>query len=133
MFSVFFFIVFSFSYGSHSHFLVTSVYLHGNGATYLPDNVSVPAIIAFGDSLLDPGNNNRLMTMTKANFPPYGKDFVGGKPTGRFTNGKTLGDFLGTYSFACFLLSSCDYFNVHKRRIQDKCCVLQIMQNLMLT
>ncbi|XP_022039405.1 GDSL esterase/lipase At5g42170 [Helianthus annuus] len=94
MFSVYFFIIFSFSYGSHSHFLVTSVYLHGNGATYLPDNVSVPAIIAFGDSLLDPGNNNRLMTFTKANFPPYGKDFVGGKPTGRFTNGKTLGDFL---------------------------------------
>ncbi|KAJ0568586.1 putative triacylglycerol lipase [Helianthus annuus] len=104
MFSVYFFIIFSFSYGSHSHFLVTSVYLHGNGATYLPDNVSVPAIIAFGDSLLDPGNNNRLMTFTKANFPPYGKDFVGGKPTGRFTNGKTLGDFLGTYSFACSLL-----------------------------
>ncbi|XP_076949244.1 GDSL esterase/lipase At5g42170-like [Bidens hawaiensis] len=75
--------------------LLASLYLHGNnGTSYLPDNVSVPAIIAFGDSLMDPGNNNFLNTMTKANFPPYGKDFVGRKPTGRFTNGKTLGDFL---------------------------------------
>ncbi|KAK1441039.1 hypothetical protein QVD17_06875 [Tagetes erecta] len=75
--------------------LVASLYFQGNnGTTYLPDNVSVPAIIALGDSLLDSGNNNYIKTLTKANFPPYGKDFVGGKPTGRFTNGKTLGDFL---------------------------------------
>ncbi|KAI3776499.1 hypothetical protein L1987_46284 [Smallanthus sonchifolius] len=75
--------------------LVASLYIHGNdGTTYLPDDAFVPAIIAFGDSLLDPGNNNYLKTLTKANFPPYGKDFLGGKPTGRFTNGKTLGDFL---------------------------------------
>ncbi|KAI3725503.1 hypothetical protein L1987_65293 [Smallanthus sonchifolius] len=75
--------------------LVASLYIHDtNGTTYLPNGVLVPAVIAFGDSLLDPGNNNYLMTLTKANFPPYGKDFVGGKPTGRFTNGKTLGDFL---------------------------------------
>ncbi|XP_071696508.1 GDSL esterase/lipase At5g42170-like [Rutidosis leptorrhynchoides] len=72
-----------------------SLYFHCyRGSTYLPDNVYVPAIIAFGDSLMDPGNNNHINTLTKANFPPYGKDFVGGKPTGRFTNGKIIGDFL---------------------------------------
>nr|GEW93197.1 GDSL esterase/lipase At5g42170-like [Tanacetum cinerariifolium] len=65
------------------------------GTSYLPKNVYVPAIIAFGDSLMDPGNNNFLNTFTKANFPPYGKDFLGGKATGRFTNGKIIGDYLG--------------------------------------
>ncbi|KAI3724497.1 hypothetical protein L2E82_36277 [Cichorium intybus] len=72
------------------------VFLYFNcigGTIYLPKNVSVPAIIAFGDSLLDVGNNNYITTMTKSNFLPYGKDFVGGKPTGRFSNGKTLADF----------------------------------------
>ncbi|GJT01863.1 GDSL esterase/lipase-like protein, partial [Tanacetum coccineum] len=64
------------------------------GTSYLPKNVYVPAILAFGDSLMDPGNNNFLNTFTKANFPPYGKDFLGGKATGRFTNGKIIGDYL---------------------------------------
>lgn len=78
--------------------LYTSLYFHCNkGTVYLPKNVSVAAIIAFGDSLLDVGNNNYINTMTKSNFLPYGKDFVGGKPTGRFSNGKTLADFFGTF------------------------------------
>ncbi|KAL8211503.1 hypothetical protein R6Q57_005940 [Mikania cordata] len=75
--------------------LFTVLFMHGNnGTNYVPDNVFVTAIITFGDSLLDSGNNNYLKTLTKANFSPYGKDFVGGKATGRFTNGKTLGDIL---------------------------------------
>uniref|UniRef100_A0A7N0T4J7 Uncharacterized protein n=1 Tax=Kalanchoe fedtschenkoi TaxID=63787 RepID=A0A7N0T4J7_KALFE len=53
-----------------------------------------PALIAFGDSILDPGNNNHFKTVTKANFPPYGKDFEGGVATGRFSNGKIPSDFL---------------------------------------
>ncbi|XP_071700530.1 GDSL esterase/lipase At5g42170-like [Rutidosis leptorrhynchoides] len=65
-----------------------------NGATNLPKDVVVPAVIAFGDSVLDPGNNNYINTVTKANFPPYGKDFIGRKPTGRFGNGKIISDFL---------------------------------------
>uniref|UniRef100_A0A251SDS7 Putative zinc finger, CCHC-type n=1 Tax=Helianthus annuus TaxID=4232 RepID=A0A251SDS7_HELAN len=57
-----------------------------------PKNNSLPAVIAFGDSFADSGNNNFRVTLVKANFYPYGKDFMGGKPTGRFTNGKTLAD-----------------------------------------
>ncbi|KAJ0484252.1 putative triacylglycerol lipase [Helianthus annuus] len=57
-----------------------------------PKNNSLPAVIAFGDSFADSGNNNFRVTLAKANFYPYGKDFMGGKPTGRFTNGKTLAD-----------------------------------------
>eukprot|EP00253_Pinus_taeda_P005741 PITA_05741 len=52
----------------------------------------VPAIYFFGDSTVDPGNNNELVTVAKANFPPYGRDFIDHKPTGRFTNGKLVTD-----------------------------------------
>ncbi|KAG6404406.1 hypothetical protein SASPL_136652 [Salvia splendens] len=52
------------------------------------------AIYAFGDALLDPGNNNNLPTVCRANHKPYGLDFPGRSPTGRFTNGKLPGDML---------------------------------------
>ncbi|MQL90390.1 hypothetical protein Taro_022985 [Colocasia esculenta] len=54
----------------------------------------VPAVIVFGDSIMDPGNNNRLKTVVKCDFPPYGKDFVSHRPTGRFCNGKIPTDFV---------------------------------------
>uniref|UniRef100_A0A7C8YMJ6 Triacylglycerol lipase n=1 Tax=Opuntia streptacantha TaxID=393608 RepID=A0A7C8YMJ6_OPUST len=60
----------------------------------LPPNVTVPALFGFGDSIIDPGNNNHLNTLIKCNFPPYGKDFMGGIPTGRFSNGKIPTDLL---------------------------------------
>ncbi|CAM8919538.1 unnamed protein product [Rhodiola kirilowii] len=53
----------------------------------------VPAIITFGDSLVDVGNNNRLPTVFKANYLPYGRDFFHHRPTGRFCNGKLAIDF----------------------------------------
>ncbi|CAN0853650.1 GDSL esterase/lipase At1g29670 [Linum grandiflorum] len=53
----------------------------------------VPCFFIFGDSLNDCGNNNDLDTVAKANYKPYGIDFPGG-PTGRFTNGRTIVDFL---------------------------------------
>lgn len=56
----------------------------------------VPAMFIFGDSAVDAGNNNHLETILKANFPPYGRDFVSHKPTGRFCNGKLASDFTGT-------------------------------------
>ncbi|GLJ48092.1 hypothetical protein SUGI_1015380 [Cryptomeria japonica] len=55
-----------------------------------------PAIMVFGDSTLDPGNNNNINTPAKANFPPYGRDFPGRIPTGRFTNGKLSSDYLAS-------------------------------------
>ncbi|KAL5975061.1 hypothetical protein ACLOJK_031737 [Asimina triloba] len=52
----------------------------------------VPALIIFGDSTNDVGNNNNLDTLVKANFPPYGRDF-NHTATGRFCNGKLATDF----------------------------------------
>ncbi|KAL5988036.1 hypothetical protein ACLOJK_035799 [Asimina triloba] len=54
----------------------------------------VPAIIVFGDSSVDAGNNNGIKTFLKSNFEPYGRDFEGGQPTGRFCNGKIATDFI---------------------------------------
>ncbi|XWS20204.1 hypothetical protein CRYUN_Cryun31cG0079800 [Craigia yunnanensis] len=52
----------------------------------------VPAIITFGDSVVDVGNNDYLPTILKANYPPYGRDFANQKPTGRFCDGKLATD-----------------------------------------
>ncbi|KAK9068941.1 hypothetical protein SSX86_013057 [Deinandra increscens subsp. villosa] len=65
-----------------------------DGRIILRKNVSVSAVLVFGDSFVDQGNNNYINTLAKANYPPYGKDSPDGKPTGRFSNGKTLSDFL---------------------------------------
>ncbi|XP_004516440.1 GDSL esterase/lipase At2g03980-like [Cicer arietinum] len=56
----------------------------------------IPAIYVFGDSLVDSGNNNYLPLNSNAKFLPYGIDF-GGKPTGRYTNGKTVVDYLAIH------------------------------------
>ena len=67
------------------------------GKVEKPFNNSVPAIFVFGDSTADPGNNNFVSTIFKGNFPPYGRDFPGQVPTGRFTNGRLVSDFIGNY------------------------------------
>lgn len=61
-----------------------------------------PAIFVFGDSLSDSGNNNKLVTVAKANYYPNGIDFPDG-PTGRFCNGFTTIDHIGTYDENCFV------------------------------
>ncbi|KAK6120643.1 hypothetical protein DH2020_045618 [Rehmannia glutinosa] len=57
-------------------------------------SAKVPAIIVFGDSSVDAGNNNQVPTIARSNFEPYGRDFAGGKPTGRFSNGRIATDFV---------------------------------------
>ncbi|KVH96873.1 Lipase, GDSL [Cynara cardunculus var. scolymus] len=54
----------------------------------------LPCYFIFGDSLVDSGNNNELMTAAKANYKPYGVDFPQGV-NGRFTNGRTIADIIG--------------------------------------
>ncbi|KAG5546601.1 hypothetical protein RHGRI_018696 [Rhododendron griersonianum] len=57
-------------------------------------NAKVSSIIVFGDSTVDAGNNNNISTILKSNFEPYGRDFEGKKPTGRFSNGRIATDFI---------------------------------------
>ncbi|KAK1264458.1 GDSL esterase/lipase APG [Acorus gramineus] len=56
------------------------------------DTKLVPAIITFGDSSVDVGNNDYVKTVFRADFPPYGRDFKNHQPTGRFCNGKLATD-----------------------------------------
>ncbi|KAI3755895.1 hypothetical protein L1987_55704 [Smallanthus sonchifolius] len=57
-------------------------------------HAKVPLIIVFGDSSVDAGNNNHMVTIAKSNFQPYGCDFYGSRPTGRFSNGRIATDFI---------------------------------------
>ncbi|KAI4330314.1 hypothetical protein MLD38_028612 [Melastoma candidum] len=61
------------------------------------DGLGQGASFIFGDSLVDAGNNNYLPTLSRANIRPNGIDFAasGGTPTGRYTNGRTIGDIVG--------------------------------------
>ncbi|KAF6167320.1 hypothetical protein GIB67_043181 [Kingdonia uniflora] len=61
--------------------------------TALCNAVPVQAMFVFGDSLIDPGNNNNLKSLASANYLPHGIDFSEG-PTGRFCNGGTMADHL---------------------------------------
>ncbi|XP_010243766.1 PREDICTED: GDSL esterase/lipase 6 isoform X2 [Nelumbo nucifera] len=57
----------------------------------------IPAIYTFGDSILDAGNNRfNKNCSAQADFPPYGSSFFH-QPTGRFTNGRTVVDFLSQF------------------------------------
>ncbi|KAK1435906.1 hypothetical protein QVD17_01679 [Tagetes erecta] len=54
---------------------------------------TLSANFVFGDSLVEVGNNNYITSLSKANYVPNGIDF--GRPTGRYTNGRTIVDILG--------------------------------------
>uniref|UniRef100_A0ACD5VUZ2 Uncharacterized protein n=1 Tax=Avena sativa TaxID=4498 RepID=A0ACD5VUZ2_AVESA len=58
----------------------------------------VPCMYIFGDSLVDNGNNNNILSLARANYRPYGVDFPdGAAPPGRFTNGRTMVDLLADH------------------------------------
>ncbi|GAB4845096.1 hypothetical protein Ancab_038502 [Ancistrocladus abbreviatus] len=74
----------------------------------------VPAMFAFGDSLIDVGNNNYLNSAAKSNYWPYGCDFAGG-PTGRFCNGKTVVDIISELLGLAYLPAFADPAAVRAR------------------
>jgi hypothetical protein len=95
--------------GLVASFLTISIQVHliivgatAAGDVVQPSKMSkqVPAMYVFGDSTLDVGNNNYLpgADVPRANMPLYGVDYPGSKPTGRFSNGYNVADFIGTYS-----------------------------------
>lgn len=74
----------------------------------------ISAMYIFGDDLqVDNGNNNYLPMNSSAKFFPYGIDFIGGTPTGRFTNGRTMADYIGKKTHTiCLLFFSTFNFSV---------------------
>uniref|UniRef100_A0A1D1YSR5 GDSL esterase/lipase At1g71691 n=1 Tax=Anthurium amnicola TaxID=1678845 RepID=A0A1D1YSR5_9ARAE len=53
-----------------------------------------PPLFAFGDHFSDVGNNNGFPGAIRADHPHYGIDFPGGVPTGRFSNGYNIIDYI---------------------------------------
>ncbi|KAH9618505.1 hypothetical protein KSS87_013106, partial [Heliosperma pusillum] len=61
------------------------------------------SMFIFGDALFDTGNNNYLgNTPAKANVFPYGISFYP-SPTGRFSDGRLIPDFLAKHANLSFL------------------------------
>ncbi|CAH1431897.1 unnamed protein product [Lactuca virosa] len=59
-----------------------------------PKAQAARAFFVFGDSLVDNGNNNYLLTSARADAPPYGIDYPTHRPTGRFSNGLNIPDLI---------------------------------------
>lgn len=57
-------------------------------------DAAAPAFFVFGDSLVDSGNNNFVATTARADSYPYGIDYPTHRPTGRFSNGLNIPDFI---------------------------------------
>ncbi|XP_057823937.2 GDSL esterase/lipase At2g42990 [Cryptomeria japonica] len=64
------------------------------GIETINGKVKIPAFFTFVDSIVDPGNNNFIPTIAKANHAPYGQDFMGHEQNGRFSNGKLPTNFM---------------------------------------
>ncbi|KAJ4809699.1 GDSL esterase/lipase APG [Rhynchospora pubera] len=80
--------------GSKKFFLALAIFLGMmNSGSAQSSTTLVPAVFTFGDSTMDVGNNDFLDSDFKANFLPYGRDFMNHTPTGRFCNGKLPTDF----------------------------------------
>ncbi|VAH55673.1 unnamed protein product [Triticum turgidum subsp. durum] len=78
---------------STARFLLLSLLLLLSSPAVTLVRARVTALIVFGDSTVDAGNNNAVPTAVRSNFPPYGRDFPGGRATGRFCNGRVATDF----------------------------------------
>ncbi|XP_054783202.1 GDSL esterase/lipase 1-like isoform X2 [Prosopis cineraria] len=63
------------------------------------------ALFVFGASLFDVGSNNYINTVrnARANFWPYGESFFK-YPSGRFSNGRVIPDFIAEYADLPFTL-----------------------------
>ncbi|XP_075108700.1 GDSL esterase/lipase 1-like isoform X1 [Nicotiana tabacum] len=85
---------------SGSYFFVTTLLL------LLPLFVSTKAAAAasglfiFGDSTVDAGNNNYIETIpeNRANYEPYAQNGFFQEPTGRFSDGRIIVDFIAEYA-----------------------------------
>ncbi|KAF2546638.1 hypothetical protein F2Q70_00024033 [Brassica cretica] len=62
--------------------------------TFLAPQVKSRAFYVFGDSLVDNGNNDYLVTTARADNYPYGIDYPTRRPTGRFSNGLNIPDII---------------------------------------
>ncbi|XP_019052224.1 PREDICTED: GDSL esterase/lipase At2g40250-like [Nelumbo nucifera] len=77
-----------------------------------PSKISV--VFAFGDSTLDPDNNNHLGTLFRGYHPPYGRDFPGHIATGS----RHIDDLTATISNVAHMSTQLRYFEQSLARMQ---------------
>lgn len=76
-------------------FIAATLLTSCNAAANTTTKPLFPAILIFGDSTVDTGNNNYpLNTIFRATHLPYGVDLPDHKANGRFSNGKLIPDIL---------------------------------------
>uniref|UniRef100_A0A5B7CB87 Uncharacterized protein n=1 Tax=Davidia involucrata TaxID=16924 RepID=A0A5B7CB87_DAVIN len=73
--------------------LISLVVALGTSTSVVPQ-AEARAFFVFGDSLVDSGNNDYLLTTARADSPPYGIDYPTRRPTGRFSNGLNMADII---------------------------------------
>ncbi|KAL1823899.1 hypothetical protein ACET3Z_010677 [Daucus carota] len=84
---------------------------------YQEGKVTGSRFFIFGDSTVDAGNNNYISTTpeNQADYPPYGHNGYFEKPTGRFSEGRIVVDFIAEYAqlplIPPFLQPSAEYVN----------------------
>ncbi|EXC01345.1 GDSL esterase/lipase 1 [Morus notabilis] len=79
-----------------SAILLNIIFTACQGHSPVPEK-HVSPLFVFGDSIFDPGNNNYINTIVKANYYPYGETFFK-YPTGRFSDGRIIPDFIAEYA-----------------------------------
>ncbi|KAM7532154.1 hypothetical protein LguiB_035564 [Lonicera macranthoides] len=79
--------------GSSFSFLMVLLVLIAAFTAIFPQ-AEARAFFVFGDSLVDNGNNNYLITSARADSPPYGIDYPTRRATGRFSNGLNIPDII---------------------------------------
>lgn len=82
-------------------FIVLGLFMAMGSLTFAPQAEAARAFFVFGDSLVDNGNNNYLATDARADSPPYGIDYPTHRPTGRFSNGLNIPDFISRVHLIC--------------------------------
>ncbi|WZZ54929.1 hypothetical protein YC2023_055036 [Brassica napus] len=76
-------------------FIATTLLASCNAAENAASQPLFPAILIFGDSTVDTGNNNYpINTFFRATHLPYGIDLPNHEANGRFSNGKLIPDIL---------------------------------------
>ncbi|KDO45746.1 hypothetical protein CISIN_1g016962mg [Citrus sinensis] len=95
---------------SSSNLLIISINCQDDHILSLPRRQV--ALFIFGDSLFDAGINNYINTTTdyQANFWPYGESFFD-YPTGRFSDGRLIPDFIAEYAELPFIPTFLPYHN----------------------
>ena len=80
--------------------IVSRIFGVGFGFALESRELVVPALFVFGDLAVDAGTNNYIPnSRARMDFPPYGRTCFH-RSTGRFTDGRTVFEFIGT--IVCF-------------------------------